>query len=241
MYRIKRAGNIDHNIISVYTDSRSSVNSLLKIGGWDQVAIKDGAKLEMFRTNNNGNWMLGVESYQFNKMDLVDSTQTRYVFLEPQLPFIYIPDSDFKTFRTVMKNSYPNIECDTSKNYCRFLEKCEDVRTADQDFDLVIKDVTGKTVNYQINEQDMLIPGSTLKESDNTCYIAIFNSAVKNSDNSLYLGDIFFNKFYVVFDMTPYDERNEKYIQIGLAEKNPINNIGRQQYDEDYEYYWPEK
>ena len=87
----------------------------------------------------------------------------------------------------------------------------------------------------------MLIPGPTLKDSVNTCYLAIFNSGITTSDKSVYVGDIFFDKFYVVFDMTPFDEKNENFIQIGLAEKNPENLIGKQQYDTESEYYWPER
>jgi hypothetical protein len=34
-------------------------------------------------------------------------------------------------------------------------------------------------------------------------------------------------KYYTVFDMTPYDERNEMYIQVGLAPINQLNIIGQ--------------
>ena len=34
------------------------------------------------------------------------------------------------------------------------------------------------------------------------------------------MGSIFTKKFYVVYDMTPYDERGEDYIQIGFGVQN---------------------
>jgi len=31
--------------------------------------------------------------------------------------------------------------------------------------------------------------------------------------------------YYIVFDMTPFDERSEQYLQIGIAPRNPQNLI----------------
>ena len=33
-------------------------------------------------------------------------------------------------------------------------------------------------------------------------------------------------EYYTVFDMTPYDEYNQDFIQIGIAKANPSDEIG---------------
>ena len=38
------------------------------------------------------------------------------------------------------------------------------------------------------------------------------------------------NYFYMVFDMSPYDEKNMTYIQVGVAPINPANLIGQEVY-----------
>jgi len=48
------------------------------------------------------------------------------------------------------------------------------------------------------------------------------------------------DNYYMVYDLTPMNERNLKYIQIGIGKKNPENILAKQQYDTKFDYYWPE-
>lgn len=34
------------------------------------------------------------------------------------------------------------------------------------------------------------------------------------------------SEYYTVFDMTPYDEFEQPYIQVGMAKANPTDQIG---------------
>jgi hypothetical protein len=51
--------------------------------------------------------------------------------------------------------------------------------------------------------------------------LAVFkNSGAVNSGNAAktwYVGNIFMKEYYVVFDMTPKDERDQDYIQVGIG------------------------
>lgn len=47
------------------------------------------------------------------------------------------------------------------------------------------------------------------------------------------------NKYYIVYDHTPYDQGKD-YIQIGLGEKSLVNLVGEAQYDKEAEVYNPE-
>ena len=52
----------------------------------------------------------------------------------------------------------------------------------------------------------------------------------EGTDTRIFLGAPFNTANYVVYDQTPEDERGLGYIQIGLATKNTVNNIGKTEY-----------
>ena len=83
--------------------------------------------------------------------------------------------------------------------------------------------------------KDLLISGSEIGDSDDTCYFAIFKSSMsqKSFDDKFNdvvsqmwtLGTIVLKQYYVVLYMTPYDERQEEYIQVGIAPINPDYSV----------------
>ena len=74
-------------------------------------------------------------------------------------------------------------------------------------------------MHISVEEYDLKITGSRFGVSDDHCYVPIFRSGSKSKFN-WQMGSIFTKKFYVVYDMTPYDERGEDYIQIGFGVQN---------------------
>ena len=59
--------------------------------------------------------------------------------------------------------------------------------------------------------ENLFISGSKLGDTDLTCYLPIFKASDDNSDTWI-LGNLIMQDYYVVFDMTPFDERNETFI-----------------------------
>jgi len=49
------------------------------------------------------------------------------------------------------------------------------------------------------------------------------------------------SNYVVVYDMTPYEERNGMFIQIGIGEKDPYHNIGLFRYQPISQEYSPAK
>jgi hypothetical protein len=43
---------------------------------------------------------------------------------------------------------------------------------------------------------------------------------------SWFLGNVFMSEYYTVFDMSPLDEFDQDYIQVGIAKANPSDAIG---------------
>ena len=46
-------------------------------------------------------------------------------------------------------------------------------------------------------------------------------------------------EYYVVYDATPYDERNEKYLQIGIGIQNNEAEMLKKHYDFNYADFHP--
>ena len=59
------------------------------------------------------------------------------------------------------------------------------------------------------------------------CYLVVFPH--KNSQsNGIILGNVVLQKYYTVFDATPYDERNQNFIQIGIANSATTDKVRTQ-------------
>lgn len=71
----------------------------------------------------------------------------------------------------------------------------------------------------------LLISGSDVGDTNNRCYIPVFRSQIGFID-TWQVGSVFAQNYYLVYDMTPYDEKNQNYIQLGIAPINPVQIIG---------------
>jgi hypothetical protein len=71
----------------------------------------------------------------------------------------------------------------------------------------------------------MFIEGEKISKSNLYCYIPMF--AHNNFNQKAYIvGALVMNHYYTVFDMSPEEERNEGYIQIGIGERNIEDELG---------------
>ena len=68
------------------------------------------------------------------------------------------------------------------------------------------------------------VPGSHVGDTDDKCYVPIFVSEDKNQ-GVWFMGLNFLAEYYTVFDMTPYTERNQNYMQIGFAKQATSGNL----------------
>ena len=68
-----------------------------------------------------------------------------------------------------------------------------------------------------------MVEGSVFGDSDDSCFIPVFKSP---DQNVWYIGNLVMNYFYLVFDMTPFDEHGKDYIQVGVAPISRSNFIG---------------
>jgi hypothetical protein len=76
-----------------------------------------------------------------------------------------------------------------------------------------LNDGAGNAMNMKISHQDLLVDGTTFGDP-NTCYFGIFRSSLADTQSMSdqpyptfwTLGSIILQKYYIVLDMSPYDE-----------------------------------
>ena len=90
---------ITHNIFAI--DIRAEGNSTIKFGGWDPINVqKDTSKyskgMRMFKTIDLANWNLRATNFYLGYDEFEQAGSARVVNLNPHLPYIYIPDDDWR-------------------------------------------------------------------------------------------------------------------------------------------------
>lgn len=79
----------------------------------------------------------------------------------------------------------------------------------------------------------MLIPGKRVGDIDgnNSCYLPFF---VQDAYPGVWiLGNVILKSYYLVYDMTPWQDKKSPFNRIGVGLKNPIDLIGANMLDGD--------
>ena len=72
-----------------------------------------------------------------------------------------------------------------------------------------------------LDNSRMFIPGSLVGDYNERCFLPFFFEEINGPSKTWYLGNLFMSQYYIVLDMTPFDEKYENYIQVALAQINP--------------------
>ena len=80
----------------------------------------------------------------------------------------------------------------------------------------------------------MLIPGKLLGDFDgnNSCYLPFF---VQDAYPKVWiLGNVILKSYYLVYDMTPWQDNKSPFNRIGVGLKNPIDLIGKNMLEDEF-------
>lgn len=84
---------IDHEIVMVNAMNVRGNSSVVKFGGYDQNALKAGTSLTVLRTKDEKGYILKASEFKYDSTSLISGIP-KDVDLNPQLPYMYVPDSD---------------------------------------------------------------------------------------------------------------------------------------------------
>jgi len=208
--------------VSFFTTVNPKLQSSIKLGGWDQSAIMDGENLTMVKTEGVDKWLIAIQGTTVGATVVDMSDISRSLMIEPQLPYMYLPPDDFKKWAQMLSLIYSDVICNTNtKGTCYFNKNCNHVVDHNYNINLSVGPV-GEAFEIDVKLRQLMISGNLVGDSSDSCYIPIFKS--ENTEKDVwYLGNLFMNNYYMVFDQTPAD-RGEDYLQIGFA-KQTLHNL----------------
>lgn len=90
----------------------------VQFGSYDPDFIQPGYDLDVYQTAGTNTWNLKADQFYFGKNKM---TAKRFVSIEPQVEHLYIPDWDFKYYRSkILKMKEFNPECKGDAIICKF-------------------------------------------------------------------------------------------------------------------------
>jgi hypothetical protein len=100
VFQLKVQGIINHNVVSIYAGKPQTAT--VKFGSMDLAAIRDGQikNMRVFRTTSLNSWRLQANKWLLGN---VEWQSKRLIDIDPSLPYIYIPTSDWDLLRVQLQ------------------------------------------------------------------------------------------------------------------------------------------
>ena len=125
--QLKDKGHIDHRIVAFYTEMHNQ-DSSIKFGSWDEQGLREGTRLRMIQTTDNESWEVSLTDVSLAQKEIELSNQATKALIEPQYPYIYIPESDFIIYKKKLEDAYPfQLACSNERKACFFNHDCDAV------------------------------------------------------------------------------------------------------------------
>ena len=224
---------IDYMSFSIYTKPDDPTVSTIKFGGYDKGGLKENTALTVLRTISEQTWAVKGQYFYLGSRTMKTYGDKRFVLFEPQLPYLYIPSTDFISFLEIMSREYSALRfhCVNRQGVCYTKNSCGNVKNIvrDNGYNMNIKikiyDSVNSVYTVDIDGDSMWVDGNLIGLTANTdelCAFAIFQSDGLDQEH-WFIGNQFLKEQYVVYDMTPYVEGKESYLNFGIGPKNAAN------------------
>ena len=121
----------------------------------------------MLKSANVDTWAVRFYQLEVNSLIWKMPQKTRYMLIEPQLPYLYIPGPDFLDWMGNLAKLYPNVHCNFNKGTCMFLESCETVHKKASYVKFIIGDTVKDTFDIIIRLEATFTSGEAFGDSKN--------------------------------------------------------------------------
>ena len=105
--KLFEAEMIDHMVYSIYVNNDDQ-KSFIKFGSMDTSAF--GENITIISTVDASNWALNVSDISMKEVDIQQRTNN-YLYIEPSLPYFYVPESIWQLFSIQIEVMYPDVKC----------------------------------------------------------------------------------------------------------------------------------
>lgn len=113
-------GVIDHKVVAFYTDMKTQ-DSSIKFGSWDEEGLLKDASLSLVKTFGPDSWSVSLGGVTVVSQVMELSDPQTMALLEPAVPYIYVPESDFMKIQTLLQEAYPfQLTCSFERRVCFF-------------------------------------------------------------------------------------------------------------------------
>ena len=72
--------------------------SSIKFGSWDEQGLREGTRLRVVKTVDPDSWHLSLSEVFIANKEFELSNPVTKVLIEPQFPYIYLPEADFISY-----------------------------------------------------------------------------------------------------------------------------------------------
>lgn len=132
-------------------------SSNVKFGSWDAEAIVGGHELQVFKCQDLTAWRVGAKNFAIGSDAFIPGA-TRYLEMNPHLPYLYLPDEDWTKFEEIMTKTYKDILCSYRLNVCYWNTPCEGAQKKGKTFKLEVFDDAGSMI-MDADENEFRVDG----------------------------------------------------------------------------------
>lgn len=144
-------------VLDAENSTQFANSSNVKFGSWDAEAIVGGNELQLFKCQDLTAWRVKAKNFDIGSDAFIAGT-TRYLEINPHLPYLYLPDEDWTKFEEIITKTYEDILCSYRLNVCYWNMPCERAPKKGKTFKMEVFDDVG-SMFIDADEHEMRVDG----------------------------------------------------------------------------------
>ena len=117
------------------------------------------------------------------------------------------------------------MECYIFSYNCHFKKHCSELNPTNTTMQIQLNNY-----DFEIKLDDLLVDTTYQGSTTGECTLGVMAEQMFNEDLIWHAGSLLMQNHYFVYDQTPNDEKNQGFVQIGIAERNVNSDVFNDQY-----------